>query len=110
MHHITASSPPSIDPALLAAFTAAIGPRPPDKSAHYREELDHLLSRVVPPVGGRSKVALAPPPGSTPPIRYGDYRFDVLEAMRERRIVIVGKRPHELYGLLERLSFHREPV
>jgi len=43
-----------------------------------------------------------------PPIPYGSYRFDVLDAMKDRRRVVVGMRPRELRGVLERLSFYRD--
>jgi hypothetical protein len=109
VHRITPSSLPSFDPAFLAALAAALGPNPPDETERYRAELDGLLSRLVPPVAARAKASSSPPESSMPPIPYGGYRFDVLWAMRERRRIIVGKRPKALYDILERLSFHRDP-
>lgn len=95
---------------LAALVTATLGPIPPDDTDLYRAELDALLDRLEPPVAGRAKAKMAPTPGTTPPIAYGAYRFDVVEAMHDRRTVVVGMRPRVLRGILERLSFHRDRV
>jgi len=108
MHRIAPPSLPPFDPAFLAALAAAIGPTPTDHTARYREELDNVLSRLVPPVGARARASVPASESTIPPIPYGGYRFDVFWAMRERRRVIVGKRTKELYDILERLSFHRD--
>lgn len=102
---ITSSKPP-LDRAALAAVMAAHTTSTPSP-IDYREELDSLLSRLVPPVAARAKASVATA-ATVPPIPYGSYRFDVLTAMRDRRSVVVGMRPQGLYELLEQLSFYRE--
>ena len=100
--------PPSFDRAALGTLMAAMTAPVIDNTEHYRNELQTLLSRVVPPVAGRAKTAVAAA-ATIPPLPYGSYRFDIQEAIRERRSAVVRMRPPALYEILETLSFHREP-
>lgn len=98
----------SIPASFLAVLEAEFGPPLPDDYQGYRDELDALLDRLAPPVAGRALAKTPPAPASLPPLPGEDYRFDILEAMRERRRVVVRMHPRELRDVLERLSFHTD--
>ena len=89
-------------------MSGLLGPMLPDDTPVFQAELDDLLARLEPPVAGRAKAKVSASPGTTPPLSYGSYRFDVIEAMQDRRRVVVGMRPRELRRILERLSFYRD--
>lgn len=107
-----AALPPPFDRSALRALMGAAVPLPVDNREHYRSELEDLLRRVVPPVGGRlkTKTAVPAPAGATPKLAYGSYRFLDRRALDERRCAVVGMQVGQLLDALERLSFYRDRI